>query len=451
MGSGALIAETRSTQSTVLIVDDEPMVHRLLGEQLAQAQYLVCSATTAEECLRSAGRDSFDVILLDVNLPDIAGLELLRRLKAESVLGAVVMISAQEDAPVVVEAMRLGALDYLVKPLDPTKVLATVALAARAGRLERENRRLRHELEDSKGDLELIGCSPAVRRLAGVVRRVAESDATVLIEGRPGSGKTLVARLIRQNGRRSQGPLVTCDSEATTPESIEQSLRDADGGTLLLEDIDRMPALAQSRLVRYLKEERGGNRGPDARVVATTSTRLPELVARGKFREDLYYRLNVFPVQVPSLQERRDDLALLATHFLAQASKASGTQHQGFTATAMILLETHPWPGNIAQLQSAITRAHTLAGSQAVDRAHLLGPAIGVEVQPAELPKPGSAEAEPEAVREEEILPFEIEEKRLLARALKATSGNVRRAAELLQIGRATLYRKIQVYNLKLH
>ncbi|MCC6672036.1 MAG: sigma-54-dependent Fis family transcriptional regulator [Planctomycetes bacterium] len=426
---------------------------KLLSERLAHAQYSVTTVGTAGEALAAARKGDFDAILLDVMLPDSSGIDLLGKVKGEGIGASIVMMSGRGEAEIVVGAMRLGAMDYLVKPIEPDKMLATVGLAVRAGRLDRENRRLRKKLSDLTGGNVLVGMSPALRRLTGVLSRVAETDATVLIEGRPGSGKTLAAHLIQANCRRSAGPFVTVFGDAWVEESVEASLREAERGMLLIEDVDRMGAGAQARLVRYLKERRPGDgqAGPDVRVVATTSARLPEQVARGRFREDLYYRLNVFPVVIPSLQERREDIALLATHFLKQSAKANGLAEKGFSAAAMILLETHPWPGNVAQLQNAVFRAHAMAGGEAIDRMHLLGPSTGIVADLDEEVLPRRAEKDDQSVREEDVLSFEQEEKRILSRALRATKGNVRRAAQLLRIGRATLYRKIQVYKLRLN
>ena len=442
-------------RASVLVVDDDPYVHRLLTKMLDAAQYSVSCVSTGGEALQTTSNQEFDIILLDVCLPDFSGIDTLRRLKADAVSAGTVMISGDGESETVVEAMRLGALDYLVKPLVADKVLATVALAARTSALERENRRLSMKLDAMSTGSEVVGCSAPARRLAGVLRRVAESDATVLIEGKPGSGKTLAAEVIHKSSRRSGGPLVSIPSDTTTAESLEASFADAHRGTVLLEDVDLMPAAAQSRLVRHLKER--GTQGsadvePDVRIVATTSARLPELVARSAFREDLYYRLNVFPIQIPSLQERRDDIALMATHFLKLSEESTGLSQRGFSASAMILLESHPWPGNVAQLQNAVMRAHSLAAGGTIDSVHLLGPSTGLTVDHSPVAEGHAAgPTDDDEVREEDILPLDTEEKRLLARALRATKGNVRRAAQLLRIGRATLYRKIQVYKLKLH
>ena len=443
---------SRIRQGQILVVDDDPAVQAALAERLASAHYDVVRADSLADAATAVSGDGFDVILLDSDLPDASGTDALRRIKAEAISAGVVMMATAGTTESVVEAIRLGALDYLTKPLDADKVIATVALAARAGRLERENRRLTRRLHELESDRQLIGHSPVSRRLSGVVRRVADSDATVLIEGKAGTGKSWIAEVIHQGGRRASESFVVRAGDGLDSDGLVAALDMAQRGSLLIEGVDELPGNTQSRLVRVLKE-RSGDDSTEVRILASTSARLPELVAKGKFREDLYYRLNVFPIQVPALHERRDDIPLFAAQFLKEA--AQGQPTAGFTAAAMILLETHPWPGNLTQLRNAITRAWALAQGEAIDREHLLGPSTGLEDPDPQAAQPELHSARDDdgdrPIREEEVIPFEAEEKRILARALRATQGNVRRAAQLLRIGRATLYRKIQIYQLRLH
>jgi DNA-binding NtrC family response regulator len=250
--------------------------------------------------------------------------------------------------------------------------------------------------------------------------------------------------------RRCGLPLATVECESVDADALARLLEESSNTTLILENIDRLPAAAQAVLVRHLKERpRAGSGSARPRVIATTANHLPELVARGAFREDLYYRLNVFPLRMPAVRERTEDVGLLAQTFL-QASVASGASPRaGFTASALILLESMSWPGNVAQLESTIRRATVQAGGGPIDRTHLLAPTTGVTA-PLEA-KAEATSTQEDDVTEEMIRPFEEEEQLLLARALRATGGNVRRAAQLLGIGRATLYRKIQQYRLRLH
>jgi DNA-binding NtrC family response regulator len=412
-------------------------------------------AESVDAAAEALGVHRPDVILLSERVGQVQGLEILRLLREADGDPAVVIVLAEDGIDRGTEALDAGAVDFLVAPLDLEQTTATLALIARGRDLQHENARLRRRLNDLRTGEALVGCSPATRRLSGVLARVAESSATVLIEGRPGSGKTLAAQIIHTSSRRSEKRQVVEYGESLTVARFDEALGQAQGGTLIIEDVERLTSEVQSRVVRHIKERpaRPGSSGEiDARIIATTSAHLPELVARGRFREDLYYRLSVFPISVPSLQERRDDVTLLASHLLAEAAMASGKTACGFTAAAMILLETHPWPGNVAQLQDAVTRAFALANGAPIDRQHLLGPTIGLTIEPATaVVTRARVDVEDSEVAEEEILPLEAEERRLLARALKATKGNVRRAAQLLRIGRATLYRKIQVYKLKLN
>lgn len=308
-------------------------------------------------------------------------------------------------------------------------------------------RRLAMDL--NAGGREFSGNSAATRRINTALRRAADSDATILVEGKPGTGKSMAALWIHQGSRRCKRAPVVVEASSLDPDRLTQVLDESASTTLVLDGVESLPSKCQSLLVRHLKERHGSVSG-QARIVATTSARLPEMVARGQFREDLYYRLNMFPVVLPTLRERREDIAVLANEFTSGGSGGPCA----FTPAAMILLESHPWEGNVAQLRNVIERAVSLAGGGAVDRMHLLGPATGLSANfdhPLEHQERATESAEDgDDLREEDIRPLQEEEERLLSRALKATQGNVRRAAQLLGIGRATLYRKIQVYDLKL-
>ncbi len=297
----------------------------------------------------------------------------------------------------------------------------------------------------------MVGNTPPMRRLQGAVSRAADCDATVLIEGPTGSGKSLAARAIHLKSRRCGDVLVVKDCGSVSAEGLSTAIAEHTKTTIVLEDVDQLSAAAQSVLVKHLKE-RTTSRAPSMpRLIATTSAHIPEMVARGAFREDLYYRLHAFPVMVPGLHERVDDIPSLADAILDSGVSASGRNHQGFTPAARILLESVQWPGHVAQLEATIRRGQMLAGGAAIDREHLIAEAASGVANVAPQSVTGNAVAEEVVLTEAAIRPFEEEEKFLLGRALQATNGNVRRAAQLLGIGRATLYRKIQQYQLRLH
>ncbi len=296
----------------------------------------------------------------------------------------------------------------------------------------------------------LAGNSPVMRRLQGSLSRAADSEVTVLLEGPAGSGKSLAARIIHCKSRRSDKRLEAVECADLDADAMGKAIETSRGGTLVLEGIERLPAASQSVLVRHMKE-RASTPARSVRLIATTSAHLPELVARGTFREDLYYRLHAFPIVVPALRERTEDVPAIAQSILDAAQQHHG-RSQTFTPAALMLLESMPWPGNVAQLAAAVRRAMVLAGGGTIDRDH-----VAPVDQPA-MPLTGRAPAadsdrtELDAVpAEDSVVPFEEEEQRILSRALRATKGNVRRAAQLLGIGRATLYRKIQQYKLRLH
>jgi DNA-binding NtrC family response regulator len=389
-----------------------------------------------------------DVVLLPEQLVDMSGMDWLAELKTRTVTCDVVVVVAEDGLERGAQALDQGAVDFLIQPAGFDQIAATLALAVRSRGLQSENEDLQCQLRDFRKGPAMLGHSPAARRFAGAIARVAETSATVMIEGRSGSGKTLTAQVIHTSSRRSNRPFRSEHCEAISLSWLTEELADTHGGVLLLEDIEKLSMDCQSRLVQHLKQ----SKSPDhVRVIATSSESLPERVARGTFREDLYYRLSMSSVVVPSLRERGGDIAVLADHFLRLASLESQAAPGGFTRDAIMALEGCSWPGNLAQLQDVIYRAHTLARGAMIDRQHLHGSATGIALPPAAKGPDGLPDLEDQDVCEEDILPFEAEEKRVLTRALRATKGNVRRAAQLLRIGRATLYRKIQIYKLKLN
>ena len=290
----------------------------------------------------------------------------------------------------------------------------------------------------------LVGATPVVRRLQTTIGRAADCDTTVLINGPTGSGKSLVARMVHAKSRRADKPLVALQaSAATSTDELLRAIEAARGSTLLIEDVEKLPTGCQAQLVKHLKERSGPAGATAPRLVATTAAHLNELVPRGAFREDLYVRLHGLAITVPGLHERLDDLALLAQDALA---RATGGKCGPIAADAISHLATMTWPGNVTQLQATVQRAALRANGGPIGREHLTAPVAHA----ADPVAPRATEVAERELGESDILPFEQEEKRLLARALRATKGQVRRAAQLLGIGRATLYRKIQQYHLPL-
>lgn len=422
----ALIGKEDSVRAPARVVLVSPGGCAELADAVVAAGHEVCVYASWSEWSSTPGAEPIDLAFCDVSLVD--------------------EIPAAVTAPV----LRVDAAGFAVGDSLGALLELSTELAGRAARL----RELEHVVEGLRSGDAIVGNTPVMRRLQSAVSRAAECDATVLIEGPVGSGKSLAARVIHLKSRRSDQPLVVKDCETLTADALNQCLQSCAETTLVLEAVDRLPANAQAALVKHIKERSSGRADSLARLVATTSAHIPELVARGAFREDLFYRLHTFPVMVPGLHERVDDVQALTDAILDSCVSESGRSHAGITEGARMLLENMQWPGNVAQLEATLRRGEALAAGAPIDREHVLKP---VAATPAAAPAPGaSAAASPASAPQGEltedcIRPFEEEEKHLLGRALQATKGNVRRAAQLLGIGRATLYRKIQQYHLRLH
>jgi two-component system, NtrC family, nitrogen regulation response regulator NtrX len=374
----------------LLLVDDDPNTLASLSRafRLAGHEATVCdNAARAVELLRT---ETFDVILSDVVMPGKSGLELLGDLKKAGVKTPIVLISGQANIEMAVKATRLGALDFLEKPLSTDKLLVTVENALRLSRLEDENRELRHRL----GKHELVGSGPAMKKLIAQVERVAASETRVCILGETGTGKELVARAIHEKSPRHEHPFITLNCAAVPAELIESELfghekgaftgaavkhlgkfEQADGGTLFLDEIGDMPVAMQAKLLRVLEEgevERVGGDKPikvNVRVLVATHRHLEELVKQNAFRRDLFHRIYVFPLTLPPLRERREDFPELVAHFAGQVAAQNGWKEKTFAAEAIDELRKYGWPGNVRELRNVVERLILLSSEEDVKAA----------------------------------------------------------------------------------
>jgi two-component system nitrogen regulation response regulator GlnG len=463
-------------KARVLVADDEASIRFVLREALEEVGHEVVAVDSGETAWSLLPGGGFDIAFLDIRMPEPTGLELLDRLRGMGSETAVVVITAQNTLENAVEAMKRGALDYLVKPFQVAEVLALVEKALRTRALEREVRSLRREVRGrpSGGD-RLVGRSSAILDVFKTIGRVAARDVAVLITGESGTGKELVARAIHQASPRAAGAFVAVNAAAIPRELLESELfghekgaftgavesrlgrfREASGGTLFLDEIGDMPLDLQAKLLRVLQSDEvtavGGKRAEkvDVRILAATHRDLDQHVRDGRFREDLLYRLRVVPIEIPSLRERPEDIPVLAEHFTARYAEELGTQARMLSEPALDHLCAYEWPGNVRELENAIKRALVLASHDVLspdDFSFLRG------AEPAPAPSGGSLEdlvrAEVEAMlrgpdpRDLHPRVLERTERPLLETVLAHTNGNQLRAAALLGINRNTLRKKI--------
>jgi DNA-binding NtrC family response regulator len=438
---------------SLLVADDDAVARDLLVEVLESEGYRVRAAGGGQACVRLAASEPFDLALVDLRMPDLDGLEVMRRLSALQPPVPVLILTAFATMQTAIEAIQAGAWDYLSKPFRVEEIRLAVMRALEAQRLARDNQQYRRELDARYGIENLVGHSPAMVALYKQVARLAALDTTVLIQGETGTGKELVARAIHQASARAARPLVVVDCTALPDGLFESELfghergaftgasgsrrglvESADGSTCFLDEIGDLPRALQSKLLRMLQERVvrrvGGNDeiAVDVRIIAATNRDLRKLVENGAFREDLYYRLNVVTVSVPPLRERPGDIPPLAQHFLARAAAAAGRPIGGLTPEALALLAAYPWPGNVRELEHAIERAVALS-TTALIRPEDLPPEVPGG------PAAGPAPAPPGRLTLEEMKRWYV------SHVLDDVGGNKARAAEILGIDRRTLYR----------
>src|SRR5438105_11183307 len=382
--------------ATVLIVDDDASMRQTMEEIVKSSGMRPIAVPSGEDALRAVQSNAVDLMLLYVQMPGIGGLEVLRQIREKHTDIGVIMISVLKDVPVAVEAMRLGALDYVTKDFSPPELNARVAKTLDQLRAARELAWLREEQASRDQKPMVLGHTPAMRNVAAIAEKIAAKPVTVLITGESGTGKEMLARYVHEHSDRRSGPFVAVNLPAV-PESLVESqlfghekgsftgatklqygkFELASGGTLFLDEIGELKLDVQAKLLRALQEheiERVGGARPiqlDLRVICATNRALPEMVKEGRFREDLYYRLNVVPIQMPPLRERREDIRELANHFLARSAVQMGRIPQTLSDGAAQLLETYPWPGNIRELQNLLERMAVLCESQIIEESDL--------------------------------------------------------------------------------
>ena len=439
----------------LLLIDDDPNTLASLSRAFRLAGYKATVCDSAVRALELIRAERFDVIFSDVVMPGKDGISLLEDLKAMGVTTPIVMISGQGSVETAVRATRLGAVDFLEKPLSTEKLLVTIENVLRLRHLEDENRDLRRRL----GKHEVIWSGAVMERLLAQVERVAASESRVAIQGETGTGKELIARTIHQKSARRAGPFVTLNCAAVPAELIESELfghekgsftgaagrhigkfEQAGGGTLFLDEIGDMPLLMQSKLLRVLEEgevERVGGDKPvpvDARVVVATHRNLEEMVRQGAFRADLFHRVYVFPIVLPPLRERKEEIPVLAEYFAAQAAAQNGWRAKHFSSESLEILKCYAWPGNVRELRNVVERVLLLSGGEAV--------APG-DVELA-LPAMHKGDSAPDTANGTLAHRMESFEREVLITELRRHHHHMTNAARALGLERSHLYKKCQ-------
>jgi len=448
-------------KAKVLIVDDDTSMCELLAEGLVQHGYEARWNASPQEALVQLTEQNFDVVLTDINMRDMSGLELCQKATEAHPQLPVIVITAFGSMETAVQAIRAGAYDFITKPFDIDVVAIAIERAVKHGVLTREVQRLQRAVDESRRFDELLGASPAMKEVYDLLERVGESESTVLVSGESGTGKELVARALHRRSKRSSGPFVAINCAAMPEQLLESELFghtkgaftdarsarpglfvQAKGGTIFLDEIGDMPVGLQPKLLRALQERTvrpvgGDTETPiDVRVVAASNRDLETAIEERKFREDLYYRINVIHVELPPLRARGADVILLATHYLQHFAAQSQKDVHSLDAEAAEKLSAYAWPGNVRELANCMERAVALTRNET----------IGVADLPEKIRNYRTSHVLVAATDPTELVPMEEVEKRYILRVLEAVGGNKTLAAQVLGLDRKTLYRKLDRY-----
>lgn len=455
--------------STILVADDDAVARDLLAEALRKEGYVVEAFASGEEVIARGRQGRVDLVLTDIRMGAVDGLTVLREFKRMSPNTAVVVLTAFGSLEGAIEAIKQGAYDYLAKPFKREDIKLVVKRALDHCRLLQENARFREELKGKDEWSPLVGSSTAMLEVYKLVARVAESKSTVLLQGESGTGKELIARAIHANGPRRDKPFIPVNCGALPDTLLESEMfgyekgaftgaagnkvglfESANGGTLFLDEIGELGQALQVKLLRVMQDQEVRRVGSttstkvDVRIIAATNRDLEQLVKEGKFRDDLFYRLKVVPITLPSLVERREDIPMLVHHFLQKCATGAAHVVRGVLPETMVLLTQYRWPGNVRELENAIERAVSLSH----------GPMLTPEDLPDVIRQGATTQGEASPASGDPVddvyLTLEEVEKRHLIRVLKETKGNKVKAAKILGIDRRTLYRMAERFGLDL-
>ena len=454
------IASSRKVSRKVLLIDDDASLRRVTEYSLQSAGFHVISAADGKQGLVAFREDHPEVVITDIQMPGMSGYEVLQQIKSERPETIVIVVTAYSSVEKAVDAMKQGAHDYLSKPFSRDELVLVVEKAFTLIGLQNENRRLRDELEHQIDFSQMVGNSDVMKSVFEVVRRVAPTEASVLITGESGTGKELIARAIHQGGPRCKAPFVAINCAAIPATLLESELfghvrgaftgavRDragkfeqADGGTLFLDEVGEMPLELQPKLLRVLQEMEveplGGKvRSVNVRVIAATNQDVETALQEGQFREDLYYRLAVIPVELPPLRERAEDIPLLVRYFLKRFSAGHPVD---ISEAALKCMSAYRWPGNVRELQNAVERMVVLHQGEPLDVHHL----------PAKITSAPSSSRSQIVELPVEGYPLEAIEKEVVVQALERNDWNQTRAAAFLQVPRHTLIYRMEKYDIK--
>jgi len=456
-------------KSNILVVDDEVAIRRALERYLSSIGYQVFGVENGEDALKVMDKEAIDLALVDLVMPQIDGVELIRRMKSRDPDIVAIVMTAYGTITSAVNAMKSGAYHYLTKPFELEDVASLVATALEHRRLKQENWQLKKQLKSKYKFENIVGDSEEMMRVFALIEKVADTDSTVLLLGESGTGKELVARAIHYNSKRAARPLVTVNCGAIPETLLESELfghikgaftgahmtkegrfDTADTGTIFLDEIGDMSMKLQVKILRVLQERKfepvGSTKSHevDVRIITATNQDLEKAVKEGRFREDLFYRLNVIPIRIPPLRERRSDIPLLVHHFLERANRECERAIEGITSDAMNILVNYEWPGNVRELENLIERLTVLKSGGNIDVSDLppnfaSGNGSIFEGSAVYVPEEGVS-------FKEAVSGYEMQ---LIRMAMEKTGGNKNKAAHLLKLNRTTLVEKIKKLGMK--